>query len=147
MVDDLFNIARVGLNHCGVFIAFQNCAPMRHRHRVYIHVHHPRVGVYRLRNLVHVARRRNPRPQIQKLVNPLRHHETHSPPHKSTIGNCGITYLWVNFEKLIRRLAVHFKVVEAAQVIVVHPRGARSCRVNIRQVRETFSHPFILLSV
>jgi len=79
-IKDPLRLAQVGVHNSGIVVTDQQKMTLRHNPRVYIDVHHATTRIESLRHLVHVARSRQARSEIQELP----HTRTHQIPHHTT---------------------------------------------------------------
>ena len=79
-IEHLLRLAQVGEHGSGIVIASQQLMALRHDQRIYIYVHHATTMIETLRHLMHVARGRQTRPEIQELPHP----SPHQIPHDTT---------------------------------------------------------------
>jgi hypothetical protein len=80
------HVPQVGVHDIRTIIAGQNRPTVRNGDGIHIDVDHPSFRIGRLRHLVHIADRRNTRPDVEKLTDTLTRQVTHRPPHKRPIG-------------------------------------------------------------
>src|SRR5262245_52505625 len=106
--------------------ARQDVAAERDGNRIDVDIHHARRRVQRLRNLVHVASRRDARTQVQELAYSRRHGKHHRSTEKSAIRPQEACKIRLDGKDLFRGFAVDREVVVAAQEIVIHAGVARS---------------------
>lgn len=115
---------------CPVVVGQQRPRVRQHQ-RIVIDVDHPRIGVNPLRHLMHVLPGRQPRPQIEELINPrLGSQVAYRPPEELTVLPRHDAHLRSLLKYLISAPAIGGEVILAAEVVVIHPGDVRHLGVE-----------------
>jgi hypothetical protein len=120
---------------------------------VVVHVHDTCRRIQCLRELVRVPHGRQPRSEVQELVNPLTGHEPDRPAEDRPVIPRPLAVVRQRLERLCRDRPVDREVVLATEDRVVHPGYARPgdvdlrrhvVRVRLRPVHFLVAHPRII---
>src|SRR5215813_11095555 len=106
---------------------------MGEHHRVVIHVDNPRLGRYRLGDLMSVVGRRNASPDIQELAYTcFLCQETHRPRQERPVSTRGQHDIREGLDRLLARGAVSGEIVLPTQPVVIYPGDMRHACVERR---------------
>src|SRR5205823_3681305 len=124
MAEDPLRVAQVLLDHRGVPVASEDRPAVRHRDRVDVDVHHPRVRCGLPGHLVHVAQGRDAGTDVEELAYPGVDQVLHGAPQEGAVGVRLYRYVGHGGDRLTGELAVGGEVVRAAEQVVVDACGA-----------------------
>ena len=130
VAQDLAGPAQIALDDVGVRVAVEDEAAVRHGDGVDVDVHDPGTGRGPLGDLVHVADRRYPRPDVEELAHPGGDQPAHQPAEEGAVGAGDPGHAGHGLLGLPHQLAVHGEVVRAPQRVVVHARSVRLVDVD-----------------